>query len=228
MVYNIGLDCANLTDNNPMGLFGNIIIFRRLLIMIQKKLQAKDFITIGIFTAILWVVQMVIMYIGFLSPFIVAGYAILIPIVTAIPMMLYYARIEKFGMLTITSVIVAILLFIFGMGFVGAPICIIAGLIADLVAKSGNYKSRKKTVISYGIFSLWVVASYLPLVLTADSYKQSLLKGGYDSSFVNTLFTLVTPKTYPIIIIICFISGIIGAFIGRAVVKKNFEKAGIV
>ena len=102
--------------------------------MAQQKLQAKDFITIGIFTAILWVVQMVIMYMGFLSPFIVAGYAVLIPIVTGIPMMLYYARIEKFGMLTITSVIVAILLFIFGMGFTGAPICIAAGLIADLVA----------------------------------------------------------------------------------------------
>ena len=196
--------------------------------MAQQKLQAKDFITIGIFTAILWVVQMVIMYMGFLSPFIVAGYAVLIPIVTGIPMMLYYARIEKFGMLTITSVIVAILWFIFGMGFTGAPICIAAGLIADLVAKSGHYKSGKKTIISYAAFSLWVVASYLPLVLTADSYKQSLLKGGYDSSFVDTLFMLVTPKTYPVIIIVCFISGIIGAFVGKAVVRKNFEKAGIV
>lgn len=214
-------------NNTPIELLG-IIFIRRSLAMAQKKLQAKDFITIGIFTAILWVVQMVIMYMGFLSPFIVAGYAVLIPIVTGIPMMLYYARIEKFGILTITSVIVALLLFIFGMGFTGAPICIAAGLIADLIAKSGNYKSRKKTVISYGVFSLWVVASYLPLVLTADSYKQSLLKGGYASSFVDTLFTLVTPKTYPLIIVICFISGIIGAFVGKAVVRKNFEKAGIV
>ena len=35
--------------------------------MNEKKLKARDFITIGIFTAILWVVQMVIMYLGFLS-----------------------------------------------------------------------------------------------------------------------------------------------------------------
>ena len=90
----------------------------------------------------------------------------LIPIVTGIPMMLYYARIEKFGMLTITSVIVAILLFIFGMGLTGAPICIVAGLVADFIAKSGNYKSKKKTILSYAVFSLWVTASYLPLVIT--------------------------------------------------------------
>ena len=184
--------------------------------MNEKKLKARDFITIGIFTAILWVVQMVIMYLGFLSPFVVAGYAVLIPIVTGIPMMLYYARIEKFGMLTITSVIVAILLFIFGMGF------------ADLIAKSGKYKSWKKTVISCGVFNLWVSASYLPLILTADSYKQSLIESGFDASFADTLFTLVTPATYPIIILLCFVCGIIGAFIGKAVVRKNFEKAGIV
>jgi hypothetical protein len=196
--------------------------------MKNNKLQAGDFITIGIFTALLWVVQMVIMYLGFLSPFIVAGYALLIPIVTGIPMMLYYAKIEKFGMLTTTSIIVAILLFIFGMGLTGAPICIIAGLLADLIAKSGNYKSRSKTILSYGVFSLWVCASYLPLILTADSYKESLLKGGYNPDFVNTLFKLVTAGTYPVLIIICFISGVTGAFIGRTVAKKNFEKAGII
>ncbi len=193
----------------------------------KKKLQARDFITIGIFTAILWVVTMVIMYLGFLSPFVVAGYAIL-SIPAGIPMMLYYARIEKFGMLTITSVIIAILLFIFGMGLTGAPICIVSGLLADLIAKSGNYKSWKNTVLSYGVFSLWVSASYLPLVITADSYSASLLEGGYDPAFVDQLFTIVTPKTYPIIIVLCFVCGVIGAFIGKAVAKKNFEKAGII
>ena len=54
--------------------------------MNEKKLKARDFITIGIFTAILWVVQMIIMYLGFLSPFVVAGYSVLIPIATGIPM----------------------------------------------------------------------------------------------------------------------------------------------
>lgn len=196
--------------------------------MNEKKLKARDFITIGIFTAILWVVQMIIMYLGFLSPFIIAGYAVLIPIVTGIPMMLYYARIEKFGMLTITSVIISILLFVFGMGLTGAPICIAAGFLADLIAKSGKFKNWKKTVLSYGVFSLWVSASYLPLIITADSYKQSLLEGGFDASFTDALFRIVTPSTYPVIILICFVCGVIGAFIGKAVVRKNFEKAGIV
>lgn len=196
--------------------------------MNSKKLEARDFITVGIFTAIVWIVQMIIMFCGYISPFVVAGYSVLIPIFTGIPMMLYFCRIEKFGMLTITSIIFAILLFVFGMGLLGAPICIAAGLLADLIAKSGNYKSRTKTILANGVWNLWVSASYLPLVLTADEYAQSLLDGGYEDGFVKQLFTLVTPKTYPVIILLCFVCGIIGALIGRVVVRKNFEKAGIV
>ena len=127
-------------------------------------------------------------------------------------------------MLTITSVIVAILLFIFGMGLTGAPICIASGLFADLIAKSGNYKSKTKTVISYGVFCLWVSASYR----SEESYKQSLLEAGYDTGFTDMLFKIVTPKTYPLIILCCFVCGVVGAFIGKAVAKKNFEKAGII
>ena len=196
--------------------------------MNSKKLEARDFITVGIFTAIVWIVQMIIMFCGYISPFVVAGYSVLIPIFTGIQMMLYFCRIEKFGMLTITSIIFAILLFVFGMGLLGAPICIAAGLLADLIAKSGNYKSRTKTILANGVWNLWVSASYLPLVLTADEYAQSLLDGGYEDGFVKQLFTLVTPKTYPVIILLCFVCGIIGALIGRVVVRKNFEKAGIV
>lgn len=196
--------------------------------MSQKKLQARDFITIGIFTAILWVVQMIPMMAGFLSPYIIAGYCVLIPLFTAIPMMLYYAKIEKFGMITITSIIVAILLFVFGMGFTGAPICIASGIIADLIARSGSYKSKRKSALSFGVFCVWASASYLPLVITADSYKQSLLEGGYQQDFVNTLFAIVTPETYPLIIVGCFVFGVISSYLGMAVVKKNFEKAGIV
>lgn len=90
MGYKPELDYANLEELRMIGCKRyTALANRRDRFMNQNKLQVKDFITIGIFTAILWVVQMVIMYLGFLSPFIVAGYAVLIPIVTGIPMMLY-------------------------------------------------------------------------------------------------------------------------------------------
>ena len=58
--------------------------------MNTKKLTAKDFITIGIFTAILFVVEFACGILGYIHPYNVASYVVMIPLVGAIPMMLFY------------------------------------------------------------------------------------------------------------------------------------------
>jgi len=196
--------------------------------MKNNKLQAKDFITIGIFTALLFVVEFACGMLGFIHPYIVAAFVVLIPLVGAIPMMLFYTKIEKFGMLSIMSVLLAIIMFVTGMGYLGAPLIIAAGVAADFIAKSGGYKSFKKTVISYGVFCLWICANYFPVVVTADSYRQGLLDGGYSAEYCDNLFRAINSKTIVILLILCFVFGCIGAYLGKVVVKKHFEKAGIV
>nr|MCR5373837.1 MptD family putative ECF transporter S component [Lachnospiraceae bacterium] len=68
--------------------------------MNSKKLAAKDFITIGIFTAIWFVVEFLCGMLGYIHPYIVASYAIILPIAGAVPMMLFYNKVEKFGMIS--------------------------------------------------------------------------------------------------------------------------------
>ena len=196
--------------------------------MNDNKLKAKDFITVGIFTAIIFAVEFACGMLGFIHPYIVASYVIMIPLVGAIPMMLFYTKIEKFGMLTMMSVLIAIIMFVTGMGWLGAPLIIISGVIADLIAKKGGYKSFKSTVVSYGVFCLWICANYFPVIVTAKSYRQSLLDGGYSAEYCDNLFRAINSKTIAILLILCFVFGMIGAFLGKAVVKKHFEKAGIV
>lgn len=196
--------------------------------MEKKKLGAKDFITVGIFTAILFVLEFACGMLGFIHPYVVASYVIMIPIVGAIPMMLFYTKVEKFGMITIMSVLLAIIMFVTGMGYLGAPLIIIAGVVADLIAKSGGYKSFKKTVISHGVFCLWICANYFPVIVTAESYRKDLLAGGFSSEYCDNLFAAINSKTIVVLLILCFVFGCIGAYLGKAVVKKHFEKAGIV
>jgi energy-coupling factor transport system substrate-specific component len=196
--------------------------------MNSKKLVAKDFITVGIFTAILIVVEFLCGMLGYIHPYIVASYVVMIPLVGAIPMMLFYTKVEKFGMITIMSVLIAIIMFVLGMGYLGAPLIVAAGVIADLIAKSGNYKSFKKTIISYGVFCLWICANYFPVIVTADSYRKDLLDGGYSADYCDDLFRAINEKTIAVLLILCFVFGCIGAVIGKKVVKKHFEKAGIV
>ena len=194
----------------------------------SNRLKAKDFITVGIFTAIILVVEFACGMLGYIHPFIVASYVIMIPLVGAIPMMLFYTKVQKFGMITIMSILIAIMMFVLGMGFLGAPLIIIAGVIADLIAKSGKYKSFKKTMLSYGVFCLWICANYFPVIVTAESYRQDLIDEGYSAEYCNNLFLAINYKTIGILLILCFVFGCLGALVGKAVVKKHFEKAGIV
>lgn len=196
--------------------------------MEKKKLTSKDFITVGIFTAIILVVEFTCGILGYIHPYIVASYVVMIPLAGSIPMMLFYSKVEKFGMITIMSILIAIMMFLLGMGYLGAPLIVLAGVISDLIAKSGGYKSFKKIVISHGIFCLWVCANYIPVVVTAKSYRQGLLDEGYSVEYCDNLFRAVNSKTLAVLIVVCFVFGCIGAFVGKAVVKKHFEKAGIV
>ena len=194
----------------------------------NKKLKAKDFITIGIFTALLFAVEFALGMLGYIHPFIVAAYVIILPLASGIPMMLFYTKVEKFGMITIVSVLLAIIMFVGGMGYLGAPLIIISGLVADFIAKSGNYKSFKKTVLSFGIFNFWICSNYFPILVTAESYRKDLIDGGFSAEYANNLFAAINVKTIGILVVLCFVFGCIGAVIGKAVVKKHFEKAGIV
>lgn len=194
----------------------------------SNKLKAKDFITIGIFTAILFAVEFAFGMLGYIHPFIVASYVIILPLASGIPMMLFYTKVEKFGMITILSVLLAIIMFVGGMGYLGAPLIIASGLIADFIAKSGNYKSFKKIVVSFGVFNLWICSNYFPILVTADAYREDLINNGYSEEYANNLFSAINIKTIGILVVLCFVFGCIGAVLGKAVVKKHFEKAGIV
>lgn len=196
--------------------------------MNSSKLKAKDFITVGIFTALLIVVEFLCGMLGYIHPYIVASYVVMIPLVGAIPMMLFYTKVEKFGMISLMSVLIAIIMFVLGMGYLGAPLIVAAGVSSDLIAKSGKYKSFKKTILSYGVFCLWICANYFPVIVTADSYRTDLLDGGYSAEYCDDLFRAINEKTIAVLLILCFVFGCIGAVIGKKVVKKHFEKAGIV
>lgn len=73
----------------------------------NNKLKAKDFIIVGIFTAIIFVVEFACGMLGYIHPFIVASYVIMIALVGAIPMMLFdeqtpgldYSHMKKVGQL---------------------------------------------------------------------------------------------------------------------------------
>ena len=191
----------------------------------NQKLKGKDFITIGIFTVIYFAITTAVSMLGFLPIFIPLT-AVLVPLVGGIPMMLYFSKVKKFGMITILSLLIGLLIMLTGMGFVSVVAALVFGLLADLMMKKTNYSSAKMSVLAHGVFSLWAVGPFVPIVLTRDAYAEMLLQYS-TQEYVDQLMGFVPDWFLPVGALAAFVSGILGALIGRAIFKKHFERAGI-
>lgn len=153
----------------------------------MNKLQGKDLINVGIFTAIYFVVMMAIAMLGFI-PIFLPLLIVLVPLIGGIVMMLYYSKVQKFGMVSLTGLICGILMLLTGMGYWSIITGAVFGVLADLVLKSGDYKSAKKGIISHGVFSMWIIGNYIPIVATRDSYYQQLISG-YGQEYADSIMS---------------------------------------
>ena len=122
----------------------------------SKKLQAKDLINVGVFTAIYFVIFFAGMMLGYI-PIFIPLLGLVCPILCGIPFMLYLTKVKKFGMVSLTGIILGLLNLIMGSGVLVLIFGIIFGIISDLILRAGKYQSWKCTLLGNGVFSLWIM-----------------------------------------------------------------------
>jgi energy-coupling factor transport system substrate-specific component len=192
--------------------------------MEKKTLQAKDLITVGIFTAIYFVLMFLCGMLGYVPIF----YALLpavVPIVCGIPFMLFLTKVRCFGMVTIMGIICGILMTLTGHTFIPIITGVVFGLAADLIFMAGRYKSRKASVIGYAVFSLWIVGMLMPFWILKDSFEK-FLRDSMGADYTRSVFELFQKISwsFPVMAVA---GGVAGAFLGFAMLKKHFKRAGI-
>lgn len=191
----------------------------------QSKLKGKDLINIGIYAAIYCVIMTAVAMLGFI-PIMMPMLCVLVPLIGGTPMMLFMTKVNKFGMITIYSMIVGLFLWITGMGYWPFIFGIVFGFLADLIAKSGSYKSSKKAILSCGVFNILIFGNFVPLFINAEAYFETRQSFGED--YINSLSEIMSQTwLVPLLIASCFVFGVVGALIGKALLKKHFVKAGI-
>ena len=191
----------------------------------DAKLKGKDLINLGIYAAIYCVIMTAIAMLGFI-PIMMPLLCVLVPLLGGIPMMLFMTKVSKFGMVTIYSIIVGLFLWITGMGYWPFIFGIVFGFLADLIAKSGSYKSSRKTILSYAVFCLVVFGNFIPLFINAEKYFET--RQSFGDEYITSLSSIMSHTWLaPVLCVATLVCGLIGGFIGRAVLKKHFEKAGI-
>lgn len=193
----------------------------------NNKLQAKDLINLGLFTVLYFVLGCyVAIPIGFV-PIFLPILGALWTLITGIPFMLFLTRVKKFGMVTLMAILSGLLMGLTGMGYWGVPLGLIFGLLGDLILKFGNYKSAKRSLIGYAVFSLWMVGTYIPMYFMVEDSRASLA-ASFGKEYADKVMAVMPMWSIVLVIAGIFICAIIGGMIGKALLKKHFVKAGIV
>ncbi|MBR3045920.1 MAG: MptD family putative ECF transporter S component [Oscillospiraceae bacterium] len=191
----------------------------------SNKLTGKDLINVGIYSAIYFVIVFLIAMLG-MVPILYPMLVVFCPIIGGIPFMLFLTKVKKPGMIFIMSILMGLLMLVSGMGIYPLIVSVFSGLLSEVIYRKGNYSSAKMAVLTNGTFSLWVWACFLLLFLNRDSYMASRAES-VGQEYVDALNKLTPGWLCPVLLIICFVCGIIGGLIGKKMMHKHFEKAGI-
>lgn len=193
-------------------------------------LSIPDLITIGVFTAIYFVLVAVC---TFASAIIFAGFgSILLPALCALVAgcvyMLLVARLGKFGGITVMGLVMGLFFLISGhfvLAFLANIICAAA---ADLIASMGRYRSRIGILVSYVVFSYGLTGPILPLWFMKDAYVASLEAKGKDAAYIDGVFAQVNTGSFWLAMAAILVCALIGGWFGQRMMRKHFAKAGII
>lgn len=194
----------------------------------KKRLEGKDLLSVGIFTAVYFVLNLLVAAILGLIPAVNMLVPLVSSFVTGIPMILYFMKIKKFGMIVITYTVYGCLLTLAGVGIYSLVFGIIFAIIAELILRSGNYQKVSRAIVAFAFTSVGANANVLSMVNTSAEY----LKGKaatYGEDYMKLMEQYFEAWwVLPVLIISAFVGGLLGGLLGKKVFKKHFIRSGVI
>lgn len=194
-----------------------------------EKLNARDFIGIGIFGAIALLLFFVT---GALAALTFAGTIANIPIVMffeSIAFMLAALKIRKRGIF-LTMGIITVLPGFMAANVYGVLLSVIGWFIADSVAAYKKYENKKTLIVSYVIgASLQSALFSLPMYISHGQYfieRREILH--LTNETLQQYLNLISWYMYGSMIILTVFTSFAGAVISIKILKKHFEKADMI
>lgn len=132
----------------------------------NNKLQGKDLITIGIYTA-LYIAAIFVASVVNITPLTFMFYPAVSSLLGAVFFVMLATKVQKFGAVIIWGVIVGLLYLVLGMALT-LPFFVAAAVIAQLILSKSGYKSMKATIGSYLLISVFSIGGYAQLFLFTD------------------------------------------------------------
>ncbi|MFD3158172.1 MptD family putative ECF transporter S component [Haloimpatiens sp. FM7330] len=195
---------------------------------IKKGLTVKDLVTAGIFSALFFVVTVI----GgiFFAPNPVLTFLLppAVALLTGPIYLLLLAKVPKHGPIIILGILMGLLMFVTGMYWMWTVAYVILAIIAELISGLGKFKNIKLNILGFMIFSLNPLGSYMMLWINQKKYIEYLVGKGTEQNYMNTMIATAKDWMIPAIIIGTLLCALISALLGKRLLRKQFEKAGIV
>ena len=195
-----------------------------------NKLNARDFIFIGIFAA----VALLIFFItGALAALTLFGTIANIPITlffVSIAFMLAASKVRKTGVFFIMGIIIVLPGFMAANG-IGVGLSIIGWFIAETLASTMKYKDKKAIILSYVLGSTLQTALFtLPMYLSHGEYfvQRKEILHLTDEALQQYLHVVGSWQMYGSMIALTVITSFAGAWLSMRILKNHFEKAGVI
>ena len=197
--------------------------------MENNKLKVKDLVNIGIFSALYMAIAMVVMIPVGIAPILWLLWPGIAGLFGGVFFTLLLTKVPKMGASLLLALISGILFFATGeCTWVIIVTFAIAGLLAEVMRKVLGYKSFKGIALAGGFCSIGFIGSPLPMWLFQESYMKSIEEMGMGAEYVEGLQSMISAGSFIGMLAVAFIGGLLGTLIGHKMLKKHFEKAGIV
>ncbi|AHU89786.1 MptD family putative ECF transporter S component [Trueperella pyogenes] len=186
-------------------------------------MKTRDFINIGVFSAIYFVIVFSCGMLGIINPpMMFVGYALGI-IANGAVIFLFKARVPKIGALAICGLLVSAMMLMTGHPWITLVLAPLLGLAADFLF-------AKKTVVSkvfgYAVMSLWYVTPWFPVFVDVQGYYNYIAES-MGTAYADSMRWFLTPWMVVGWGVAVFIIGLIGGVFGNSVLNRHFRKAGI-
>lgn len=197
--------------------------------MKKNKLKTKDLIYAGAFAA-LYIIALMIIVMGFgMLPILYLISPLFVGMIAATIYMMYVSKVKKMGAIFILAALFGLIMSSSGHGLT-ILLVLPFGIIAELIAKAGGYKSKKMFSLSYIVFNLTMVAPFYNLYFASESFIDECGQY-YGADYANAIESVLTKFGFGLVAlqaVVAVVGAAIGVVIANKLFQKHFEKAGIV
>lgn len=198
--------------------------------MNSKKIGLKDIVLITLLTAIMIVIQTIVL-IPFVAnlKFVIWFVGGIDGLLCGIVYCLMIAKSPKLGTAFVFSFIFAAYYFFVNSMLVISAMIVGAGLVMELILWKDGYKNKIKGSIAYVLFGLTIMlAPNILIFLQKDATVAMLLANGLTQEYIDSMFAVYSAKNIGIGMIMTTVGGILGTQIGYGVLNKYFVASGLV